>query len=212
MRTIKTIMVLVFLSVIVSYGVNAQSTQVGIKGGVNFSNMFIEDIDDENVRTGFHVGILAKFLGANETVGFQPELLYSTKGSKGQYDIAELNGEQRFNLNYIDLPLMLLIRIGDVVDLNLGGYASYLVNSSVSTDGDLGDAYVELDKDDFNSFDYGLVGGLAFNFDVVSIGARYNYGLRKVAADTNAEIFLGDARNSVAQVYIAFMFSGGNDY
>jgi hypothetical protein len=212
MKTIKTIMVLVFLSLIVSYGSQAQSSKIGIKGGVNFSNMFIDDIDDENVRTGFHVGILGQFLGANETIGFQPELLYSTKGSKGQYDIAELDGEQKFNLNYVDLPLMLLIRIGNVVDLNLGGYVSYLVNSSVSTDGDLGDAYVELDKDDFNSFDYGLVGGLGFNFDIISIGARYNYGLRQVAADTEAELFLGDAKNSVAQIYIAFMFSNNDDY
>lgn len=211
MKKIKTIMILVFLSLIVSYGTRAQSFQVGLKGGVNFSNMLIDDIDDENVRTGFHVGVLGKFLGANEVVGFQPELLYSTKGSKGQYDLAGFEGEQKFNLNYIDLPLMLLIRIG-VLDLNLGAYASYLVNSSVSTEGDfLGENSIALDKDNFNSFDYGLVGGLALNFDIISIGARYNYGLRQVAADTDSELFLGDAKNNVAQVYIAFLFNDDDD-
>ncbi|MBS0001234.1 MAG: PorT family protein [Cyclobacteriaceae bacterium] len=207
MKTIKTIILLAFLSLMVSYGADAQSFRPGIKGGVNFSNLFIDEVDDKNARIGFHAGIFAQILGAGETVGFQPELLYSTKGSKGQYDFVGFTGEQKFNLNYIDLPLMLLIKVGEVLDINAGGYVSYLVNSSVSTDGTLGEAYQELDRDNFNSVDYGLVGGLALNIDIVSIGARYNYGLRQVANGTAAETFLGDANNSVAQVYLGIVFS-----
>ena len=41
---------------------NAQVTnaKIGIKGGVNFSNLYTEDVDDNNVLTGFNVGLFAK--------------------------------------------------------------------------------------------------------------------------------------------------------
>jgi hypothetical protein len=37
----------------------------------------------------------------------------------------------------------------------------------------------------------------------MQVGARYNYGLLKIADDDLSESFIGDSKNSNAQVYIA---------
>ena len=39
----------------------------------------------------------------------------------------------------------------------------------------------QLDRDNFDNWDYGLVGGVGFNFGDIQLGARYNYGLNEIA-------------------------------
>ena len=41
------------------------------------------------------------------------------------------------------------------------------------------------------------------NFGAAQVGARYNYGLAKIADSDAAELVLGDSKNSVAQLYIS---------
>jgi hypothetical protein len=99
---------------------------------------------------------------------------------------------------------MLGIRLAEVLEINAGGYFGFLLNSSVETSGDLGDDQEELDNDNFNSMDYGLLAGLSVNAGPVQIGARYNLGLAEIADSDEAEFVLGDAKHSFAQVYLAF--------
>ena len=33
----------------------------GIKGGLNFSNMYIDEVGDEKMRLGWHIGVFSKF-------------------------------------------------------------------------------------------------------------------------------------------------------
>lgn len=182
----------------------SQEAHSGIKGGLNFSSLYVDDVDDENMRVGYNVGVFTQILAPSKVIGFQPELAYSTKGARDTYDIAGYDGEVKFNLNYIDLPLLMVIKMGDLAEIHVGGYASYLVGVNVSTDGDLGDDSDDLDRDNFNTFDYGLAGGFAFNFDVISLGVRYNYGLQQIAKSDEAKTFLDNSKNANGQVYIAF--------
>lgn len=181
----------------------AQTPRGGIKGGLNLSNLYIDDVEDENVRTGFHAGIFTQLM-ITPAFGIQPELNYSTKGAKAEYDVLGLKGENKFNLGYLDMPVLATFKLGDDADIHFGPYFGYLVGVSTSTEGDFGDGYEELDRDDYKKWDYGLAGGLALNFNPVSIGLRYNYGLNKIADSDEAENLIGDAKNSVAQVYVAF--------
>ncbi len=183
----------------------AQSPRVGVKAGLNASNLHIdqEDVDDENMRIGLHGGVFAQMMGEDAMVGLQTELLLSTKGSSAKYDFLGVDGRVSFNTLYLDLPVLLVVKLGDVVDLQAGGYGSYLLGASTSTDGDLGEDYQKLDKDNFNSFDYGLAVGATINIDVISIGARYNYGLKSIASSDAAKLLLGDSKNSVAQIFVA---------
>lgn len=180
----------------------------GVKGGLNWSNLLAngEDVNDENARLGFNVGVFGR-VAPSDALGLQAEMLYSTKGTTVVYD-GLIDQEVSINLAYLDLPVFLAIRLADVLEVHAGGYAGYLLASNVSTNGDLGDGSDDLDKDNFKSLDLGLLAGVGINAGPAQIGIRYNYGLVELADSDGARFFLGDARNSVAQLYVAFGLGG----
>jgi opacity protein-like surface antigen len=175
----------------------------GLKGGLNMSNMYIDvnDIDASNARWGFHVGLFSQIMFA-ETIGFQPEILFTTKGTSAEYT-GIFNQTVDFNLNYIDLPLFLVFRPFEVVEFHAGPYVGFLLNSNVGFTGTI-DGQTELNRDNFNAFDWGLGAGLQFNFRSVILGLRYNMGMQNVGTTTTANLLLGDVRHSYGQVYVAF--------
>jgi hypothetical protein len=180
----------------------AQDARMGVKGGLNVSNLYVDDVNDENSRIGFSAGFYGQIL-SNEFFAIQPELLYSTKGSENEYD-GFIDQNVKFNLNYLEVPVLAVFKLGKVAELHAGGYGGYLLNANIDYSGDVFNGGEDLDRDNFNTFDYGLVGGLGLNFGDVQIGTRYNYGLAKLAKTDNAKDILGDSKNSVANVYIAF--------
>jgi|JI8StandDraft_1071087.scaffolds.fasta_scaffold04742_10 hypothetical protein len=181
------------------------SLRVGIKGGLNVSNLYVEDVDDENPRYGFHLGVYTQ-LFESDVFAIQPEILYSTRGTRTTYDVVGFEGDVKFNLNYLDIPVLAVFKLGDDAEIHVGPYFGYLISASEDIDGDFDD-YEELDRDDYAAWDYGLSAGVGFNVGAVQIGARYNYGLKKIAESDGAEAALGDSKNSNAQVYIAFNFN-----
>ncbi|MCA1762524.1 MAG: PorT family protein, partial [Flavobacteriales bacterium] len=148
----------------------------------------------------FNAGVYFNF-PLTETFAFQPEVNFTTKGATAEYSLLSFDGEYSFNMSYIDVPLMGVIRLDEAFELHLGPYFGLLANTSFSTDGDFGEGQEELDSDNFQNLDYGLAGGLAFNFSAFQVGARYHYGLQEVADSEAAETFFGDARHSYLQVY-----------
>ena len=74
------------------------SSKFGVKGGVNFTNPHSNDFADAHLKVGFNAGFYAK-IPIVTGVSIQPELLYSLKGSKLDYNnILQGTGEYRFNL------------------------------------------------------------------------------------------------------------------
>ena len=175
--------------------------RAGIKGGLNVSNLYIDDLEDENARYGINVGLFGQVL-ASETFAIQPELLYSTKGSKAFYE-GIVDQTVKYNINYLDLPVLAVFKLGESAEIHVGPYASYMLNANISYSGDIINGDDEIDRDHLKSFDYGLVGGFGLNFGAVQVGARYNYGLAKIADSDAAELVLGDSKNSVAQLYLS---------
>ena len=150
---------------------SAQMGRSGIKGGLNLSNLYIDNVNDQNARIGFNLGVYGQVF-SNETFAIQPELLYSTKGSTAQYNAGSLYQEITYNLNYLDLPVLAVFKVGESVELHAGGYASNLLNANISYKGDLANGSDPVDKDQLKSFDYGLSGGIGVNFSSVQVGAR----------------------------------------
>jgi hypothetical protein len=183
--------------------------KVGIKGGVNFTNLYVNDVEDENMKLGFNLGLFAKM---PITPGFsiQPEILYSVKGSKITYDLGILgSNEYRFNLNYVEVPVLAVINVAKNFNLHAGGYAAYLAQANIKRENDdaPNDQIADLNEDNFNRFDYGLVGGIGLDIENVTIGARYNYGLREVGkADNFGSQALKNSKNSAISLYIGFGF------
>ena len=112
-------------------------------------------------------------------------------------------GEAKFNLNYLEVPVLAVIKLGGAAELHFGPYWSYLLSANIDYDGDT-DTFDELDRDDFRDWDFGIAGGVGLNFGATQIGVRYSKGLRKLENSSNAEAMVGDAKNSCAQLYIAF--------
>ncbi|MEQ9438976.1 MAG: porin family protein [Cyclobacteriaceae bacterium] len=203
-KIIAGIIALLLSALVIPISLIAQDARTGIKGGLNVSNLYIDDVSDENLRPGFHLGVFTQ-LPISDFFVIQPEVLYSTKGARATYDVnvVDLEGEYKFNLNYVDIPVLATFKLGEAADIQVGPYISYLISANVSTDGDIIDGSEELNRDSFKRIDYGLSAGFTLNFDAISVGTRYNYGLAQIADSNGAELALGDAKNSVAQIFLA---------
>lgn len=200
----------IVLSVISTAGY-AQFNQFGVKAGVNLSNMSVENADDKNLRTGFHAGVFGR-MGLSEYFSLQPELIYTTKGFKNNYDIAVAEGDVNFNLNYIELPVNVVYHLSEDFAFMAGPYIGYLAGVNVDTNNEvLGffdiDTDSGIDRDNFKPIDIGLTAGLDFTLEQFNFGFKYNLGLTGVAKDNIPGELLGDnPRNNVIQIYAGILF------
>jgi outer membrane protease len=197
------------LSSITVQGQSSSSSNAtfGVKGGVNFSNLYTEDVDDNNVLTSFNAGLYVT-LPVTNFLAIQPEFLFSRKGAELTYDNAFANGTAKFKLNYIEVPLLGKANITPNFNLHLGPYVAYLIDAQISNETDGGSFNFEdnLDNDNFNKFDAGISLGFGFDFESIGIGARYNYGLTTVGKErTNAgaTYTVPDGKNSNLSLYVA---------
>lgn len=211
MKNLKNILAGVLALVGVSQ-IQAQenSASLGIKGGYNMSNLYTEDVDDQNVLSGFNVGLFAT-LPISSSLAIQPELNYTTKGAELRYDNFFAQETAKFRLNYVEVPVLIKANLTKNFNVHFGPYAAFLIDSKITNEGQDGNINFEesIDKDDLNTVDVGVAAGVGFDFDTFGIGARYNYGLTTVGKERN---FAGgtytfpDSKNSVLSIYAAFKF------
>lgn len=174
---------------------------------MNYSNLFIDnenDSGDENWKVGIHAGVFAKIPLVENVLAIQPELLYSSRGSKIAYDdpLGD-DGELRLNFNYLDLPVVAVLNVGPI-NVQAGVYGGYLLGANVKTldeDGD-SDELLDLNENEFQQIDFGLVGGVGLDIDHFHLGVRYNYGLQKIGDEGG--YLTDDVRHQNAQVFVGF--------
>jgi hypothetical protein len=206
----KIFILLIALSFIINEGI-AQEPKGGIKGGLNLSYLTLDDANDKNIIPGFHAGVFVK-VPVTEGFSLQPEVLYSMKGTLVNYSATIADGESRYNLNYIEVPLYIVFNLSDDFNFHVGPYAAFLLNAKVNSDVSVlsiinVDNEEDLDRDNFNLFDYGLSGGLGFSYEKLELGFNYGLGLQRVVKeDELLDLLLGDSRNSVIQIYLALSF------
>jgi hypothetical protein len=186
-------------------------TKVGIKGAFDLSYLYNgADVSATHVKPGFDGGIFVK-VPVTKGFSIQPELLYSLQGNKNTYNdfINGGSGEYRFNLGYLKLPLLAVVNLAPNFNIHVGGYAAYLINASVKNVNGNGTIVgtTDISTGDFNRWDFGLVGGAAFDIGNVTIGARYYYGLSDIGKSGNlAGDLTRNQKNAVASFYIGFGF------
>lgn len=181
--------------------------KVGIKGSINFSNIYTKDADNSNMLVGFNAGLFAK-LPISDFVAIQPELYYTTKGAKVSYNNAFVDGTARFNVNYVELPVLIVLNVTENFNLQVGPYIGYMVSGKVTNESNHSSFNFEdnVNTDDYNKIDAGLAVGAGFDLGGIGIGARYNYGLTKVGKERT---FLGqpytfpDGPNGVISAYVS---------
>jgi hypothetical protein len=109
-------------------------------------------------------------------------------------------------LGNLELSILVSVGIADLLYVEGGAYASYLLKANISGDSSLGSFSEEIDTDNFKGFDYGLAVGANVNLSPLVVGVRYYYGLQDIV-DNDIGSFTGiETRNSTFQAYVAFEF------
>ncbi len=215
MKETSKILVAALLLVGFSYtSVIAQETSTrrfGVKGGVNFSNLYNKDSESNKMRTGFNLGVFAK-LPVTSMVAIQPELYYTTKGSEVTYNNAFVDGTASFDVNYLELPLLAVINITKNFNFHVGPYAALMITGKTKNESNVNLFNFEenIDVDDFNRLDAGIVAGIGIDFGAVGLSARYNYGLTKVGKErtyVGTAYTFPDATNGVLSINASVSFN-----
>ena len=204
----KKILIAVCLFGLISANAQESSSKTsnatfGLKGGVNFTNLYIDEVDDANMLVSFNAGMFVE-LPLSQGVAIVPEINFSRKGSEVQNTILGETYKSKFKLSYLEIPVLLKLNLVENFNLHAGPYFAYLLDAKTDVVDESGDNVTTFtyDTDDFNKLDYGLSVGLGFDFDAISIGARYNHGLNEIDKDNN----LNGAKNSAWNLYLALKF------
>ena len=176
----------VALILIASIGVEAQGFDVGIKAGVNYNKISGLPLTDGYVP-GFHFGGFIE-MGKN-TLGFQTELLLSQCGTKIANDSAsDFNTGEKIKLTYLQIPLLVKIRLGKILSLHAGPQFGILMNKSKNV--------LENGQEAFKSGDFAMDFGAQLTFGIFRIYGRYDIGLTDISDLENEESW----KNQVLQL------------
>ena len=200
MKKIKLSLVIALLSMVSL--VSAQHTSYSIKGGLNMSNFYGDELNDKNMKTGFHIGVGADFEFA-PNMGIQSGLFFTSKGAKYTTDL--VSTELNANANFLQLPLHFAYKIdvmpGTRVVLHAGPYVAYGIGGKTSA----GNLEVDTFKDDssvnaFNGlkpFDAGLGLGVGAEFGPILVDLGWDMGLTNISRIDNADLKTQNAYLSV---------------
>lgn len=124
----KALLIISLTILTITTAKSQEKIQFGIKGGLNFTNMTSDYLIDTESQTGFHIGVLAEIpLGTKFSI--QPEILYSTYGSKGK--MIMLGGPAQpieYNFDYIQVPVLAKIYLIKNLSLEIGPSFNFLVS------------------------------------------------------------------------------------
>ncbi|WP_424494061.1 porin family protein [Salinimicrobium sp. GXAS 041] len=170
-KSILFLAMIVFSTSIVSA---QEFVRFGAKGGVNFTNMTSDGFEENNSRTGFHLGLLAE-VPLSERFAIQPEVLYSTQGTEAESNFMGDNYTGEYNLDYIQVPVLTKLYVFEGLSIEAGPSFNFLVEEEISVDSDLGES--STDTDFGSTFEFGGAVGVSFNFtDQFFASARYTRG------------------------------------
>lgn len=200
MHTLRRLLSVAALgALLVPAGLAAQDVMVGVKGGLNLTDVSIDVADiTTDSKTGLVGGLFAEF-GLGDMFAVRPEGLYSQKGFKTTDSGIDL----KLKLDYIEVPVLLVARIGEsqirpVVFAGpvIGFKTTCKVSGSaegVTVDADCADqAGGEIDV---SSTDFGAAFGGGVEIDAgtftLLFDGRYTLGLKDIDSSSDA----GSAKN-----------------
>jgi len=178
---------------------NAQGVGVGLRAGLNLANQSISASGvsvSPDSRLGFFVGGYAKIM-FSEKMGIQPELFYSSVGSKWP-DAG--SGVQTIKTDYLTLPVFFRYNITDNFHLLAGPQFGILMSASNKDNSGTNDI-----KNQLNSSDFSGVVGAGLDFGPINAGLRYNFGLSNIEKNAPS----GETvKNNVFQIVAGFRLFG----
>ena len=183
----RKIALLIALTIFGLTQANAQN--FGFKGGYNYSS-FNGDVAKDNTLkglSGFYVGALLE-LPLGDVISLQPEVIYSRQGAAWEQKNILGEFKKDLKLDYLNIPVMAKVNLGPLF-LQGGVQFGFLVSKPKVNRLPNTSLFTLLDKDSYNSFDFGVGVGLGFNFNRRFFAeARYTHSLTNVF-DPNDNLF-----------------------
>ncbi|HYC87413.1 MAG TPA: porin family protein, partial [Chryseosolibacter sp.] len=148
---------------------------------------------DFDLKAGIHVGVFANFDFAD---GWQfiPEAVYTNKG------VRAIN---RINLHYINIPMMVRLRVAEHFFAEAGPELGYLF-AAKSEYGDVSSTWN-------NKFDFGVAGGIGLQaHEKLHFCIRYSAGFASVIDTRAGSAPAGESikyQNRVLQISMGFLLS-----
>ncbi len=168
--------------------ISAQDFDFGVKGGVNVASLSGNNLGLGTLgsKVSFHIGGMA-VIPISEKFAAQPELLYSSQGSKWNFgNISNLK------LDYVNLPLLGKYFIIKGLSAEAGVVVGYLLSTNAP------------DKSDYSSIDIAIAIGASYKLnDNIFFSLRYNKGVTDINNDPNIDFA---NKNNVFQISAGYSF------
>ena len=166
----------------------------GVKAGYNYSTFRGETSSISTIEglSGFYIGGLVE-LPISNVLSIQPEFIFSRQGVALRQEIKGFGFNVSINnadirLDYLNIPVMAKVNLGPLF-LQGGVQFGFLVSKPKVNRLPNTSLFTLLDKDSYNSFDFGVGVGLGFNFNRRFFAeARYTHSLTNVF-DPNDDYF-----------------------
>lgn len=196
-RLFKNILTLT-VPLLIGTQLHAQEFTFGPKVGYNSAKLegkSFKQFHENNSKNGFHAGLFAEV--RFDKFAIQPEVYYSSEGGKfAEFNSQNVSIEHDFNLQYVQVPLMIKYYLTNAIAIEAGPQAGFLKSANVS--------WSDLDPngEKFNDFNFSVNVGLSINLPLsLMLSARYNAGLTNV--HENPDI---DWKNRVMQLSVGYRF------
>ncbi|WLD24488.1 porin family protein [Flavobacterium dauae] len=195
MKQLPKIIAMLCTALFCANSVQAQEFSFGPKVGYNnakLSGKSWSDFHDTNSMSGFHVGAFAEI--RFNKFAIQPEVYYSS--TSGKLKATSDNVEHDFDLNYVNVPLMIKYYLTNSLAIEAGPQAGFLTESDMN--------FSDLDPDSpkFNDFNFSVNVGLSLNLPLnLMLSARYNAGMTNVTDHPDV-----DWKNKVMQLSLGYRF------
>ena len=210
---LRTLLLLIIISPAI---VNAQ---LGLKAGLNFTNVTNVSSVNNQSSSGFNAGIFYS-TPYNKVLGSKTELVFSRQGYN--YETGAVTG--KVNLDYIMLPTYMCINITKYFQIQLGMQFGYLMNANADsvnknsagipgTPGSINGA-----MSFYNRFSYSIGGGVEVHpYKGMLVGARLNVSLTNLykMPDMNTLTTMNtqpsyipevNIKSNLLQIYIGWKF------
>lgn len=201
---LKSDLLILFFSIIVVPAFAQLS--FGIKGGTNIAEFSFKDngtnINQESIN-GFTFGAVLE-IGLGGNIFLQPEAVFIQKGSKVQV----LNEDNKVNVNYLDIPVLLKMKIINSNVFNVNLFAGPSFGLALNGEETMGGQTVDVNfggEDGLKRLDLGINagGGIAANLGSIGVfgDVRYLFGVSNISEENNREI-----KNKGLNLSVGLMF------
>ncbi|MGR3810906.1 porin family protein [Jiulongibacter sp. NS-SX5] len=153
--------------------------EIGLRGGVNLSTISGEGSgsnegfwNSEDTRsTGFTAGLYTRF---GNKLFLQPELIVSQKGGS---TTGILGQERDFKQTYFDIPVLVGVKATDVIRVNAGPVATFLINEDNTFLQNIG---LQAEEEGFRKALLGYQFGVGFDISRLRLDMRYEGNVNDV--------------------------------